>query len=137
MIRRIILITVVISLAGCSRARPEPHPVAGKVLFNGRPIADAMVTLHSVKNDVTPMPIAYTRADGQFDVSWLKQGDGAPVGEYAVTITWRQLVQRGEEKERSGRNQLPAHYADPQKTPWRCIIKPGKNVLPVHEIKGS
>jgi len=137
MIRSLVLIMIIACLAGCGNARAEPHPVAGKVLFNGRPIAEALVTLHSLQNNVTPMPIAYTREDGQFDVSWLGQGDGAPEGEYAVTITWRQLIQQGEEKVRSGRNQLPANYADPKKTPWRCTIKAGKNVLPVHEIKGS
>lgn len=126
---------LMLCLAGCGPAQPELHKVRGKVLFRQQPIADALITLHPMQGNLSPLPIGYTRADGQFEISWLGQGDGAPAGDYAITITWKQLIQQGEEKIRSGRNLLPANYADPQKTPWRCTVNQGENVLPVHEIK--
>jgi hypothetical protein len=133
--KKLLDLVLILFLTGCGPVHPELHQVRGKVTFNQQPIADALVTLHPLQGNLSPLPIAYTRADGQFEISWLGQGDGAPSGDYAITITWKQLIQQGEEKVRSGKNLLPAKYADPQKTPWRCSIKPGENLLPVYDIK--
>lgn len=124
-------------LIGCSSGpeRPVCYPASGRVLFENRPIAEARLTFHPLQGSVVPLPVATTGEDGQFQVTTWADHDGLPTGSYAVTIIWPQLVQQGEEKTRSGRNQLPTLYADPKRTPLRCTIKDGENKLPVFAIK--
>lgn len=124
-------------LAGCQSgpARPVCQPVSGKVLFDNRPVPEAQLTFHPKQGTMELLPTAVTREDGQFQATTWAVKDGIPVGEYVVTIVWKQLVMQGEEKIRNGPNQLPAIYADPKKSPLRCTIKEGDNMLPTFELK--
>ena len=57
-------------------------------------------------------------------------GDGAPLGLYAATVEYRELVQEGDEQMRNGRNLLPARYANPETSGLRCEVQAGINELP-------
>lgn len=104
-------------LLGCSYgpALPVCYPVTGKVLLNNQPVAEAMVVLHQVgvKTDSFPLPVAVTDAQGNFALTTLQTGDGAPVGDYVATVVRRQPMQSGDEINRSGANELPPKYAEP------------------------
>ena len=56
-----------------------------------------------------------------------RPGDGAPLGLYAATVEYRELVQEGDEQIRNGRNLLPARYANPETSQLRCAVQAGVN----------
>lgn len=123
-------------LSGCGgETGPRCHPVEGRVLYQNQPLAEAMVVFHPLTPPVerVPQPIGNTNAEGRFMMTTLKSGDGAPQGEYAITIELREPRQIGEEVVRDGPNLLPPKYASPRDTPLRYKVIPGKNEVP--EIK--
>lgn len=124
-------------MMGCQSgpARPVCQPASGKVLFEGRALPEAQLTFHPLQGTMPLLPGAITREDGEFQATTWADKDGIPIGDYVVTIVWKQLVMQGEEKVRNGPNQLPAIYADPKKSPLRCTIKEGENKLSTFDLK--
>lgn len=117
---------------GCSSGkRVRLYPVRGQVLYQGRPVDRAMVTLHPLGEypEGLPKPIAYTDAEGRFRMTTEQPGDGVAAGEYAVTVEQRERTRTGVEKV-GGRNLLPARYARPESSDLRCRVEKGQNELP-------
>ena len=84
-----LLTGTVAALAGCTRepGRPPTYAVAGKVLNGNKPVANATIVFHPA--DPTPdavKPRGTTRADGTFTLTTYDGNDGAPAGEYRVTV---------------------------------------------------
>jgi hypothetical protein len=106
--------------------------VRGKVLHNGQPLAEAMVVFHPQDSQAVaaPRPMAYTNEQGEFSLTTVKQGDGAPVGQYAITVELREQRLVGEEQVRDGRNLLPPQYASPQTSPLKFEVAEGENEVP-------
>lgn len=121
------------ALAGCSRpAGPPCFPVRGTVIHDGKPLAEVMVVLHPLTppTDPFPLPLGYTDGQGKFQLQTLNPGDGAPAGEYAITLELRELRRSGEEMTRDGKNLLPSRYATPKTTPLRVTVVEGPNEVP-------
>lgn len=125
----------------------ELHPVAGKVHFNGQPIAGATVIFFDTAienqspnpsddtgavNPVTIRPRGRTGPDGTFELQ--SNGVGAPVGEYLVTVSWKGAVPPGSDIDDLP-EKLPRKYQDPQSSGLKASVKPGDNVLPAFELK--
>ena len=106
--------------------------MAGQVVYQNQPLAEAMVVFHplATPSEKFPQPMGTTTADGRFVTTTFKSGDGAPEGEYAITIELREPRQIGEEIVRDGPNLLPAKYASAPETPLRFKVQPGKNQVP-------
>jgi hypothetical protein len=68
-------------------------------------------------------------ADGSFSLSTYDKDDGAPAGEYAVTIEWQKLVTKGQEAE-VGPNVLPDRYGKPQTSPLKATVTDAPTDLP-------
>jgi hypothetical protein len=120
-------------VAGCSsESGPKYFPVRGEVLLDGNPLADAMILFHPLNADASeiPKPLACSDTGGNFELK-----DGAPVGEYAITVELRELKQDGDEMIRDGKNLLPEHYRDPQKSGLKFVVEPGSNEVPAIELK--
>jgi hypothetical protein len=120
-------------LAGCGGPTAIPcAAVQGTVLQNGQPLPEAMVVFHPQGDQAVaaPRPIAYTNAQGEFSLTTIKQGDGAPLGKYAITVELREPRLVGEEQVRDGRNLLPPRYANPQTSPLSFDVAEGKNEVP-------
>ena len=100
------------------------HPVAGKVYFEGVPIPGAEVTLTRAKGIKGIASVAVVAADGSFQMSTYKPNDGVPVGEYKVTVVWRE-----ERADGIGANRLPAKYASVETTPLAVTVVAGDNRL--------
>jgi len=132
LLSRTLLLSVFLTLL---EAGPRCHPVQGKVVYQNQPLAEAMVVFHplTAPAEKFPQPIGQTDAAGHFVLTTLKSGDGAPVGEYSITVELREPRQIGEEVVRDGRNLLPAMYASPKETPLRHKVISGQN--DVQEIK--
>ena len=117
--------------AGCADVGPKRvavYPVAGKVLFNGQPAERAMVVFHPLgANDPRALrPLATVAADGTFRLTTYTTGDGAPEGEYAVTITWPGGPPP-KDPDDPPPDRLKGRYANPAKSPWKVTVKPGPN----------
>jgi hypothetical protein len=99
-------------------------PVTGKVLYAGKPLADAKITLHPEEKGPTATGITF--ADGTFALTTYKENDGAPAGRYRVTVT----------AERDGKNLLPARFANPETTDLVFEVRGGvKNEITINLAK--
>src|SRR4051812_44871364 len=81
--------------AGACNSEKTLYPVRGQVFFEGRPASGALIVLHPV-DDASPAairPSGYVDDAGNvklmsYTPSSRSTGDGAPAGEYIVTIAW-------------------------------------------------
>jgi serine/threonine-protein phosphatase CPPED1 len=104
---------------GISTAKWLPtHPAGGVVFFEGSPVAGAVVTL-SADMPKGPKPTGIAAADGSFKLSTYKAFDGAPAGEYKISVS---------------APGLPAKYASAAKSELRATIRADKNEV-VLELK--
>lgn len=80
-----------LAIVGCGGGTPANqlpvYPAAGTVTYNGEPVADAMIIFRAVGQKMTRAPFASTDAEGRFSVSTYGLKDGAPAGEYQISIT--------------------------------------------------
>jgi hypothetical protein len=86
-----LLPVIAVICAGCSRSGPTLYPVRGKILFEGQPARGATLVFHPLGNSDpnAVKPRAFVDRDGTFEVFTYAAGDGAPAGEYAVTVAGR------------------------------------------------
>ncbi len=106
--------------------RKPVQPVKGKLFLDGAPMAGAKVTflLHDEKSKKYSMVAdAFVDSDGTFTLTSYKAGDGAPVGEYLVTVVWRDPYY--DDVGLPGRNKGPLKYTDPKTTDLRASVKLG------------
>jgi len=111
--------------------RKPTHPVTGKVIFDGSPVNRAYVTFHTVDpkdpKKSSRLGDAFTEADGTFQMSTYTAFDGAPAGEYKVTIVLRDPF--FEPSGKLGANRLPEKYASAATTDLTATVKTVNNSL--------
>ncbi|RIK76799.1 MAG: hypothetical protein DCC67_13410 [Planctomycetota bacterium] len=120
-------------LVGCRDAaspRVAVFPVIGRVTFQGQPAAGAVVALHrrDGPSEDAPTPRASIDKDGTFRFTTFEGGDGAPVGQYVLTIQWHKLVKRGGDVV-AGPNVMPRKYASPRTSDKLITVAAGENDL--------
>jgi hypothetical protein len=123
---------VILALAAlcpaCSSGRKPVHKVHGQVFVDGRPAAQAQVLLHPTGNDAEELrPAGQTDDQGHFQLTSYINGDGAPAGDYAVTVTWFRVYQARGDVVRY--NALPPRYAAAQTSQLRATVNKGDNSL--------
>lgn len=122
-------------LVGCGGPREAAvYPVAGTVTVSGQPAANAMVAFHPLERagSQTALPVASTGPDGGYRLMTYAAGDGAPAGEYAVTVVWPDDSQpRDECADVVTHDRFQGRYADPARSPWRVTVGPGTNEVPL------
>ena len=126
--------------AGCSSDDRKPvFAVAGQVLYEGQPTPHALVTLHPLDpaDKSTPRPHGSVGPDGRFTLTTYRAGDGAPPGEYGVTVEWWLTSARAGTPEGDSlppTNRLPPRYARVETSNIRVRIEAGDNQLPVFKL---
>jgi hypothetical protein len=122
-----------LATAGCGNdvERTPVFKTTGKVTFQNQPAAGAFLVLHpktpASPND--PRPNALIKPDGSFEATTFENADGAPAGEYVVTVEWRRLIQQdGDWK--PGPNVLPNKYENPATSDIVVRVAEGENQLP-------
>ncbi|WP_166827788.1 hypothetical protein [Thalassoroseus pseudoceratinae] len=129
------LVFVGLLLSGCS-SKPsyqeaDVYPVSGSVSVNGKPAAGVIVVFHpQTDTGMTKgnKPYTTTGEDGTFQVTTYVTGDGAPAGEYIVTLIWP-VNPRGPSPDR-----LKGRYAKPEQSEIKVTIQEGENNLPKWEL---
>jgi hypothetical protein len=123
-------------LVGCDEGwQAETYPVAGKVLINGQPAAEAVVELHSVgtqPDSRNSRPWGVVQPDGTYQLTTYGKDDGAPPGEYAVTLRWPSDLSSPSHFDR-----LAGAFDSPETAPLQVTIRPEENTLPTVELTGA
>ena len=127
-----VLAAVILPVVGCgqgSKSQVAVHPVQGAIQFRGLPMEGAFVSLHpkSATNGV-PTPRATVAKDGTFTVSTYEGNDGAPEGDYVVTVQWYRPIRVGNDLV-GGPNVLPAKYASVQTSDVQIRVAAAENRL--------
>ena len=86
-------------IAGCGKNefRHKVYPAGGKITKDGKPLANAMITFHPVDPSIIKLPEGQTGIEiakpttttddnGDFALSTYFAKDGAPAGDYKVTV---------------------------------------------------
>ena len=84
-----------------------------------------------------PFPKAVTDAQGQFELTSFQPGDGAPAGNYVVTVVWRAGVADATtdpEMRDQQPDKLRGRFADPQSSPLKAEVLAKANELPPLEL---
>lgn len=128
MLARNALVVFVLSAAlGCGAKGPELVPVQGKVTTaDGKPLEHATVILHPVAGGDAPKPRGKTGANGSFALTTATTGDGAPPGEYRVTV---ELWLAGARADDPPSNKLPSKYAKPETSGITATVTAGQTEL--------
>jgi hypothetical protein len=124
------------TLVGCGPRETPTHPVAGKVVVDGKPAAGVQVAFVPLAkpSDIEANPTATTGKDGAFKLTTRAKDDGAPAGEYKVVLSW--TVQDGPNEDPRIRKLLPDQYAAAGSTPLKATVQAGPNDVPVFDLKG-
>lgn len=121
-------------------ARPlAVHPVEGKVILDGQPLANAAIVLHRVGDPKFPAnlhPRGRASTDGTFKLETFDPADGAPDGEFVATVFLTEETEVDGEKQ-AGPNILPAQYSKPETSPLKLrITSSTKELQPLILSKG-
>lgn len=130
-----VALTVILLInTGCSRgpkgiARDPVTRVSGTILIDGKPEQMVAVQLARLGEPDSKAgtskvltPSAFTNAEGKFSIGTYEggsNGDGAPKGEYALTIQWGELNLIGGLY--SG-DKFKGKYADPAKSEFKVTV---------------
>lgn len=124
-----------LACAGCGGDwKAETYPAKGTISVNGKPPVGAVLHFVSTAGKVdqrNSRPWAKVANDGSFTLGTYKPGDGAPPGQYAVTIVWPVDPSTPDPRDRLG-----FAFAKPEKSKWKVTIIEGENELPPIVLKG-
>jgi hypothetical protein len=127
-------------LPACTRSdgRKPVYPVHGQVHdSDNKPAAGALVVFHPAAAGATETlkPVGYVDDTGTFTLTTYQKDDGAPEGEYVVTIEWRPRPANPFDK-KDQPDRLHGRYSDPKTSPLRAKIdKQPDNVVPPIQLK--
>src|SRR5262245_41467474 len=81
-----------IACTSCTKhdSRVPVYPVHGQVLVADKPAKNAFVVFHPAGTDGPEAlrPYGHAAADGSFKLTTFEADDGAPAGEYQVSVVW-------------------------------------------------
>ncbi|HWB07736.1 MAG TPA: hypothetical protein VG826_00730 [Pirellulales bacterium] len=124
-------------LPGCAKRPSVDHlptfVASGRVFYGGKAAEGAEVQLWAVGGDPAlnlklagACPHATVEADGSFRLTTYSTGDGAPAGDFALTIRWPLPPPPGREV---GQDRFGGRYADPARPLRQVRISAADNVL--------
>jgi hypothetical protein len=137
-------LSCVVFASSCGRSKiPEIQgklpvfPVKGKLLLDGKPLANANLVFHPTtplpKDASQILPHGRTSEDGGFALTTYSDNDGAPAGKYRVTVSYRGTHQNLRTNEEP--DLMPPPYRNPRTSVLRTEVQEGDNDLPALEIK--
>jgi len=128
------------AVAGCGGPaddRKPVFPVRGKITVAGKSADRAQVVFHPVADTGpnTPRPTGTVGPDGTFTLSTYTEGDGAPAGEYAVTVVWPESSSAIGGDADTGGDRLGGRYANPKTSGLKATVADGPNELSPFVLK--
>jgi hypothetical protein len=124
----LICLGLLVSLLGCGPkgpARKSTVKVTGVVLVEGAPPSSSIqIQCHNVAGIEQQMPTlsqAMTNHGGVFELSTYETGDGAPPGDYIITMKWQTFNTMS--MTYSGEDRLNGRYSDPATSTFKFTVK--------------
>ncbi|NLF06447.1 MAG: hypothetical protein GX594_00490 [Pirellulaceae bacterium] len=84
-----IFTAVFTSCFGCGPSRPETAAVKGRVIYQGKPVAEGTITFYPESGRPATGSIS---ADGTYRLTTFEPNDGATLGRHRVTIEARRIT---------------------------------------------
>lgn len=113
----------------------DPHPVKGRVVYDGKPAEGVLVGLIPIDAPMPPAipanPTAITGPDGTFTIGTISPGDGACVGRYQIVLNW--MVSKEDESDEENKIDKLLGWYDAAHSPLNLTVIEGENSVP--EIK--
>jgi hypothetical protein len=141
----VFLAGVLVLACGCKKddGRIDVYPVSGKVLVSDAPAEGAKVVFYPVADELKqpgmPVPYAFTGADGSFRLRSYDPDDGAPAGEFNVSVLWpktsAETESAGGEEDKESMDRLGNRYLDPNKSGLKVTIEEGGAELPPFKLR--
>jgi hypothetical protein len=133
-------LTATVPACGTDDQQVAVFPVTGQVLHRGQPAAGAIVSFHPTAAELKSAGLVIsgrTGADGSYQLMTYEEGDGAPAGEYQVSIIWRAAPagNDGDEVDRSGADRLAGKYQDPALSGLTAEVEEADNRLPPFNLE--
>jgi len=139
-----LVLAVAFGITGCGSDRLAVHPVRGQVLIEGKPAENAYVVFHPQggAEEVQKLrPYGRADADGYFNLTTFETGDGAPAGEYKVTVICPGPApgmdpnNSDPELATAGPDRLRGRFVNPETTTLRTTVSSGSNNLEPFKLK--
>ncbi len=132
-VRTLLSIVLLCTATGCGKSgwQASTYPVSGVIKINGESPEKAVLIFHSTAGPVDRRhsePWAIVESDGSFEISTYKDGDGAPKGEYAVTLYWPAYSFM------DAPDRLKGVYNDVNSPLTTVLVTSGENHLPSIEL---
>lgn len=130
---------LLVAMWSVSCAKTDDHkplyPVSGRVVMDGKPVPYAFVVFHpqGVTGSDAIRPRAQAGANGSFALSTYAGADGAPPGEYRITV--EKYKAPTEADKGPPVNLLPARYARADTSNLTARVQEGRNELPSIQLK--
>ena len=122
-------------LLEASRRRVDVYPGDRTSHLQRQAGGRAQVTFHpKVQAVVHPIPSAKVDPQGNFALTTYRSQDGAPAGEYSVTVVLRPVITKEGELE-LGANVLPPQYSSPKTTKMVTQVAAGANSVPIKIVR--
>jgi hypothetical protein len=122
---------------GCGNGREPAYTVRGQVLdAQQKPAVGALVVFHPAETSAgdAVKPVGQVDETGAFSLTTYTKGDGAPAGEYVVTVTWP--APRKGPFEPEGGDRLNGRYANPKSSTIRFKVQAqALNEVPVIQLR--
>lgn len=132
-------ILAVLLCASCAKQQGERvpvYPVRGRVTVNGLPAENAEVGFYPLAEGQRLYPRGRVQADGSFQMSTYELNDGAPPGEYVVTIVWRDPPPPGSASDApEGPDRLKNRFGNYQTSKLRAQVQAADNEQPPFDLK--
>lgn len=122
---------------GCGGGSDWPvcYPVTGKVLVDGQPAVRASIAFHPLAPSADGKSYGastFTDDQGAFRLTTFEAGDGAPPGDYRVTIVANFAVQDGQDVPVP--DLLGGRYSDAAASELKVTVREGDNAIPPFEF---
>jgi hypothetical protein len=131
---------LLVAALGCSADgdRVDVYPVTGKVLVGGQPAEGAIVTFYSATDELrerkVPPPTGTVDASGEFRLSSYEPDDGAPAGEFKVTVVWQEPPPPNAVGVFAQKDRLRGRYTNPQTSTLTARVEQGGGELPPFQL---
>lgn len=124
---------ILLTMCGCGGSEPlkttdmKLYPVTGRVVVGKQPVPGATVQFKPKFewNKEIQHPHATTGADGQYELETVMSDDGAPAGDYEVSITFGEAAG----------GSANSSYADPSKSGLKATVKASPTQVPDFVLK--
>jgi hypothetical protein len=130
------------SVFGCGKhaGRATVYPVSGKVFVRGTAAEGVRVVFYPTTDELRkpgmPLPAGETDATGTYHLQSYAAADGAPLGDYQVTISWPEPVPPNANREQyQQKDRLGGKYLDPAKSQLAAKVEKGGGEIHPFELQ--